>query len=278
MIFTIKIFCISGKEVQARWKNIRDAYSKDCRKHTTDTKSGSEAVKSRRYIFSEQLSFLRKVTGNRTTTDSLSSAQETQEINGHASQNSATPQSVEGSAQTGPTKRKKISLEERMIKFMEGNEEQEDADKDFFMSMLPSVRTLNEDQKIEFRVQVILSLQSIKSGRYRQSVNPVSHASPFTLPPAQHPYQAYSHSPTPPMAQQYFTPASMNKEPPLPATFGHTHFAPPTSINIQEFQGRQLDPITCQSPAASPDIQASSPASHSTNTDMSYISMYDASD
>ncbi|GFO16149.1 hypothetical protein PoB_004265400 [Plakobranchus ocellatus] len=41
-----------------------------------------------------------------------------------------------------------------------------DADKDFFNSLLPSVRALTEDHKLEFRSQTITLLQRIRSSGY----------------------------------------------------------------------------------------------------------------
>ncbi|KAK7068460.1 hypothetical protein SK128_022615 [Halocaridina rubra] len=62
-----------GKELQSRWKSIRDAYIRNCRILKDESKSGSEAVKTHRYIFAEQLSFLGKVGEYRGTTDTLAS-------------------------------------------------------------------------------------------------------------------------------------------------------------------------------------------------------------
>lgn len=69
-----------------------------------------------------------------------------------------------------PNKRKKMSTEERIIKFMEESVRREDEDKDFFMSMLPAVRGLSEGQKVEFRIQVLRVLQNIK-GHYGGCMN-----------------------------------------------------------------------------------------------------------
>ncbi|KAK4317386.1 hypothetical protein Pmani_011546 [Petrolisthes manimaculis] len=60
------------KELQTRWKSVPDAY-----KLKDESKSGSGAMKTHRYIFAEQLSFLRKVGENRVTTDTLASNHET---------------------------------------------------------------------------------------------------------------------------------------------------------------------------------------------------------
>ncbi|KAK3892275.1 hypothetical protein Pcinc_003896 [Petrolisthes cinctipes] len=102
----------------ALWKNLRDTYAKDCKKEH-EKRSGSGAGSSRRYyIYREQMS-LKKVIGNRNTTNSLSSDNNTNEVSEEAPQACATEQSV-----TRPRvneKCKKVSLEDKMIQFLEGH-------------------------------------------------------------------------------------------------------------------------------------------------------------
>lgn len=95
---------ISGRGIQARWKSVRDSYGKDCKKNFNKTISGSGTVKSSRYVFADQLSFLRKVMVNRGTTSSLSSAQETEQVNTVTPQDLAAAYSAARSKPTVPTK------------------------------------------------------------------------------------------------------------------------------------------------------------------------------
>ncbi|KAG0711362.1 hypothetical protein GWK47_002328 [Chionoecetes opilio] len=168
-----------GKELQARWKNIRDAFAKDCKKLKSKPKLECGARKPRCYIFADQLSFLRKVIETKETTASLPSTIATEEVKKKVARHRA---AVQPEASLEPMK-KKISLEEKIVRFMEHHEEENDPDKAFFMSVLPSVRSLNEDQKIEFRLQVLTTLQNIKSGNCGHSVNPQASSSMFSMFP-----------------------------------------------------------------------------------------------
>ncbi|XP_076053922.1 uncharacterized protein LOC143032780 [Oratosquilla oratoria] len=80
---------------------------------------------------------------------------------------------------------KTISLEERLIQFMETHEEQ-DEDKDFLMSMLPSLKTLNQEQKIEFRIQTLNMFRSIKFG-HTVHTQFQDYCSPTTILPSVQP-------------------------------------------------------------------------------------------
>ncbi len=78
--------------MQSRWRNVRDAFMKDCKKFKTSCKSGSGAVKFRRYVFSDQLGFLGTVSENRETTLSLPSNHAADEGDEDASGNQVTVQ------------------------------------------------------------------------------------------------------------------------------------------------------------------------------------------
>ncbi|XP_066951247.1 uncharacterized protein [Macrobrachium rosenbergii] len=195
------------REVLGRWKSIRDCYTKDYKKFANKSSQGHRAKKSRRYIFSKQLAFLRKVMKTKPSGNTL---QDTEEGTESILDMSNTPGKVHPvpfermkrarspareEAKQVLDKRKRISLSNEIIQtrergknlsledrirqlIEEHNEQKSDEDKDFFMSMLPSVRRLNEHQKLEFRVQVLLALQNVKAGQHSlqstwpQSSNP----------------------------------------------------------------------------------------------------------
>jgi hypothetical protein len=73
LVVTLNTGSISGKEVVRRWTNIRDCYIRACTKLKEATHSGAGSVKIRKYIYSDQLRFLHKLTIERSTEDSLSS-------------------------------------------------------------------------------------------------------------------------------------------------------------------------------------------------------------
>ncbi|XP_042863829.1 uncharacterized protein LOC122248078 [Penaeus japonicus] len=159
-----------GKEIQARWKSIRDSYIKDCKRFKSESKSG--AAPSRRYLFSEHLSFLGKVIGSRAAANGLPSPQ------GAAATESAPPSASNGdpTATAEPSeKRRKLPLDDKRLCHLEDRhhcqQQQHDDDRDFFMSMLPAVRTLNEHQKLSFRIQVLQMLQKIKAEQSSRSAS-----------------------------------------------------------------------------------------------------------
>jgi phenylalanyl-tRNA synthetase alpha subunit len=61
-----------GKEVIKRWGNIRDSYVKSCKKKKEATKSSAGSSKARKYVYSDQLTFLSKLMDERQTADSVS--------------------------------------------------------------------------------------------------------------------------------------------------------------------------------------------------------------
>lgn len=245
---------ISGKELQTRWKSIRDAYVRNSKKLKDESKSGSGAVKTHRYVFADQLSFLRKVGENRETTDTLDPNHVPDDGTGDENQNLSKAQ-PKTSAE--PKKRKRNLLEEKLIKFMDGSEEKEDDDKDFFMSMLPSVRTLHNEQKIEFRMQVLAALQNIRSGHRGHSRIQDSHPSPFVLPTLHSQYPHYPQYPSTAMTHPHF-------------------FGPPAATNIHPYPGNTLENREQAQPLApSPGVSVPSPASYTSINDNSAISVND---
>ena len=172
---------LSGKEVQARWRSIRDAYVKKHRKRQHDAKSGFKV--SRPYIFSDQLSFLKKflVKCNAKTVVSPLVKEEETKVAKEEGTEEATQESTFVEASThagGVSKKRKISLSDVMTRLLESQHERmnedRDDDRNFFMSLLPIVRTLNEDQKLEFRMQVMQLVRLIKSGQFMTPLIPQS--------------------------------------------------------------------------------------------------------
>ncbi|XP_027226862.2 uncharacterized protein [Penaeus vannamei] len=152
-----------GKEIQARWKSIRDSYIKDCRKVRSEAATG--APPSRRYIFFEQLSFLNKVIGRKAASGGLPSPPSPDATE------DAPQKALNGDSSSEPSVKKKrrqgldpeagCPSEDRL----QCQLQQPDDDRDFFMSMLPAVRTLSEDQKLSFRIHILQTLQRIKAGQ-----------------------------------------------------------------------------------------------------------------
>ena len=58
-------------------------------------------------------------------------------------------------------------------------QEEPDDDKDFLMSLIPSVKTLNADNKLLFRMQVMQLLLNLKGRQYKHPFEPQRFSEPF---------------------------------------------------------------------------------------------------
>ena len=114
-------------------------------------KSGAAASGSKKYVFADLLTFMEKTVEDRQTEDSFETENVSQDTTGQDSDNESEQQevdvvSLESSSSTTPQptntrKRKKVNLEEKMIQFLDKCQPTDDADRDLFRSLLPSVRT-----------------------------------------------------------------------------------------------------------------------------------------
>ncbi|XP_045110392.1 uncharacterized protein LOC123504133 [Portunus trituberculatus] len=238
-----------GREIQMRWRNIRDSFMKDCKKFKTEHKSGTRPVKYRRYIFADQLSFLKKVGVEKIASNVPSTRVEDKKDN--AAVNEAT---VQPKVCSKPMKKRKtISLEERMIRFLEDKEEEKDPDYYFFKSILPSVRALQEHQKLEFRMEVLKILHN-----FSYSKRPEDHTAPQTLSSVLTHLTQHNHSAFPRSHSRVIYPDISDIS--VPSTSGKICKTPPPSTPSPEV-------VT---------VATHSPASHTSDNNASPMSMHDS--
>jgi len=170
------------QDLISKWRSVRDNYVRSLKKQEECNKSGSGRKKIQRYIFEEQLSFLKKNREHRPTASSIQSnlneedADATQLSDDMAimADESLTDDHSNTAEKTvltpPPTKKKKINLEEKLALFLdsrqqssyEPNRDTDDEDLNFYKSTLPLVKTLNMEQKMQFRIQLMQLLQRIK--------------------------------------------------------------------------------------------------------------------
>ncbi|XP_076656101.1 uncharacterized protein LOC143360834 [Halictus rubicundus] len=137
-----------------KWRNIKDNFLKSIKKKT---KSGQAADRGRQYIYGRQLSFLRQ---DGTTTNTQSSLEDQEE--------EKLPERIEDIEErsipsrppqlyTQNTRKRKRDIESALINFMNAPvpDPKPNADRSFFESILPSLTGFSEDQKLEFRCQVL---------------------------------------------------------------------------------------------------------------------------
>lgn len=172
-------FISTVQNLTSKWRSVRDNYIRSLKKQAEYNKCDSSRTKIQHYKFEKQLSFLKKNRELCPTTSSIQS--DLNEKNVDATQlsyniahESLTDDNINNAKKNvltpPPIKKKKINLEENYALFLdsrqqnrnEPNRDSDDEDLNFYKSTLPIVRTLNLDQKMLFRIQLMQILQRIK--------------------------------------------------------------------------------------------------------------------
>jgi len=170
----------------AKWRTIRDNYARNLKKIGENSKSGSGAKKIRLYIYAEQLSFLGKTKELRSTESNFDHVATVEEEissvdeNEQARDEDGSPPDTSSVTRKAKTKFKKPDVERALIDFMESHktpkEPLENDDLAFFYSLLPSVQSLNMEQKFIFRMKTMQLLHSLRNNETNQSMQ-----SPLTV-------------------------------------------------------------------------------------------------
>lgn len=154
---------IAGKEIQKKWKALRDAYFRSLKTQTL--KSGRGASKRRPYPYQQQMSFLQLV-ANRQTSDNM--VVEEEDVNALEVENDHQPEDPAPPVFKKPkSKPKKEDSESQLFDILEvahtSNPTPESSDDDdnklFLLSLLPKMRQLSDDASFEFRIKVMQCLQ-----------------------------------------------------------------------------------------------------------------------
>ncbi|XP_023707738.1 uncharacterized protein LOC111864605 [Cryptotermes secundus] len=181
------------RDVVSKWRTVRDNYVRNLKQRSI--KPGSGAKKVRTYIYSKQLSFLKKSSEPTPTfrtmdTQPDSPKNECDGDNRETEEDYHTPTANETVVlpQQLPSsrKRKLTDVERSFITFMESHSmkkatPQDDEDLAFFYSILPTVKTLTPNEKFTFRIESMKLLQYLKQAR--------------SFPPTLPPYQGYTSRP-----------------------------------------------------------------------------------
>lgn len=136
------------------------------------SKSGQAADSGRRYIYARQLSFLQTAGATTETHSSLNDEQE------DLDQSQQAPSDLEGTetpplyTQNSTRKRKGADLETSLIDFINAPIPsstipsaipETNPDRSFFESILPSINNFTEDQKLEFRCEVLNIIKRMRN-------------------------------------------------------------------------------------------------------------------
>ncbi|XP_050315608.1 uncharacterized protein LOC126750141 [Anthonomus grandis grandis] len=142
---------LKGTELQKKWKNIKDRFIKDLK---GDSKSGSAALKKKNLgtesnVPKEAVDSPENTEGNEDGSEEATPAP-------HFNQRAAMPNTIS---------RKKASFEDKLLTLLENRQPpqplEDDDDLNFFKSLLPAVKTLNPQQKINLRVEILQVLQRV---------------------------------------------------------------------------------------------------------------------
>ena len=148
-------------EVQLRWRNLRTSFARELSAQKQG-RSGQGAVKRRKYVYYEQLQFLKTTLEERATTSdqALIQAENRQDNDSDASEAEEDNESQMSPAFaiTNPIRRqrgKKETFEESLLNILAEKKEEIDEDKLFLLSLLPPLKKLNTRQKFEAKIDLL---------------------------------------------------------------------------------------------------------------------------
>ncbi|KZC14931.1 hypothetical protein WN55_07886 [Dufourea novaeangliae] len=160
------------QEVISKWRSVRDNYIRSLRKQDENIKLGSATKKIWRYVYEDQLAFLKKcreprptsssteMEGARVKTDSEQSTDNELEI---TEANVADNESTDNFKHQPRKKLKRINLNEKFVDVLESKRwNDDDEDMAFYRSTLPMIKTFTTDEKVQFRIKVMELIQDIR--------------------------------------------------------------------------------------------------------------------
>ncbi|XP_026744338.1 uncharacterized protein LOC113505726, partial [Trichoplusia ni] len=158
--------------LQRKWKSLRDSFNREIGKQN---KSGSGASGRKEYIYFKQLSFLKRLKNVRSTTDEEinendSELKQPQELKKQEESCSLLYSSRSiSSSRRRAMKRNIDKTENEILQQLSDNlkkkyerPEDVDPDKDFLMSVLPDIRKIHDDFKIDFKSEMLQLIKKYK--------------------------------------------------------------------------------------------------------------------
>ncbi|MPD01349.1 hypothetical protein E2C01_096871 [Portunus trituberculatus] len=156
---------ISGKQLQRRWKSLRECFRRELK--LQQGSSGDGATKKRKYIYFDQLLFLTSTLTDRDTSFNYVAAQYEQDEEheeGYTSSNSASADVPKRSNEQRKSKEyPQKNYEEDLINILiEKTKEDCDEDKAFLMSLLPKFRKFNDEQRFEAQMEIMKVMRRVQ--------------------------------------------------------------------------------------------------------------------
>lgn len=172
----LKYLCVSVTEMSKKWRNIRDYYKKEKKRQENEERNpkGPKATKKKLYSYFHYLRFLDRENHSRShitnisDEESLHSGNDGPEEQEHIEEN-ADEEDLEVKIEAPSQKRSLLEPVTPMAKRSVApsrrsqiNESHSEATRNFLLSLIPDVETLNEQQYMNFRLGVLNLLNSIK--------------------------------------------------------------------------------------------------------------------
>lgn len=185
----ITLYLFSGKFVMKKWANMRDTWMK-CHKKLKEYKSGSAAQKMRKYVFYDQMEFLKKIVNHRPTESNIpdtvtnKEASRETETNKNSNSESGVPQKKK--------KRKSLSneIDTKMMKFIDSVEKEDNSRiMSFFRGIAPTVEKFRDEDLVEFQFEVMKSIRNIQ---HRNQASYYSLQPQFSQWSYQHQHRGYN--------------------------------------------------------------------------------------
>lgn len=167
-----------------RWKHLRDAFIKSEKKYKESKASGSEASKKKKYIFNEELQFLRKIYEERETEESYNNEKEDDNEELNAPPVPSTVPTVKETAKKFvlktklPTRQHK-KIDEVDLKILQALDQKKPEEKNdklsFFKSLLPHVDKFDDNQWLQCQMEFLQVISKFKNTYSSMTQTPNVH-------------------------------------------------------------------------------------------------------
>lgn len=243
---------ISGDSLIKKWRNVKDRWMKHVRKDKDSKKSGAGASKIKKYVYHDQLQFLKKIAHQRDTESSINvpegnNPSPTEGVIDDSG--TPTPAQTKNARETRKRKRNEDEFELKMMKVLEKPYDEEETYFGFFRSMVPTLKTFTNDQFLEFQLGVLGVLKNVKAQRQDQGTGQVLSSTSTQYQQVHYPYpgsqlQNYFPQQQPQFPQQFSQQAYTN--PYIRSIHPHTstsdQYYPSNQQTSQETSNQQPTP------------------------------------
>lgn len=156
-----------------RWKHLRDAFIKSQKNYKQSKASGSQAAKKKRYIFNDELQFLRKIYEERETEESYNSGDENNNVEELSAPTvppavttvEGTTEAVVSNVKQRTRQHKKMDeVDLKILQALQKKEPEKQNDKlSFLESLLPHLNKFDDNQWLQCQMEFLQVISKIKN-------------------------------------------------------------------------------------------------------------------